>query len=394
MDRAGLRPSVRTSALAVIGAAALFTSVSACGTTAATDGTGQAAPAATTSSSYFSPVDEYLNPSASAAPVSDEEYAAKEKQLQELVAACMTDEGFEYVPFVYPVQSVDNDLYKDAGTRGWAEKYGYGISTTDQLIGPDTQVVDPNQAIAEAMGDSEREAYYVALHGDQGAYAMPLPEPIPEPAETPAASSVETTSDPSQTSEATATSVPEPSEIAEPTMPPLEEQGCYGKAQLEVYGDTMSDPAGDGAEFQGMWDDYNKVWEGIEKDPRVTAAVTQWVDCMTGAGYPGFSAVWDANQQVNDDWAELNGYETMMYSDGDAASAASSAPPTPTSPPAAEAAAFRAEEIKIALADFDCQEASNHRAVSEQVRIELETAFVESHRAELEQYRDAINGGG
>ena len=55
--------------------------------------------------------------------------------------------------------------------------------------------------------------------------------------------------------------------------PPLEEQGCYGQAQLAVYGE---DPAND-PEIQERMNEY---WEGQLDDPRIDAANEVWAECM------------------------------------------------------------------------------------------------------------------
>jgi len=66
----------------------------------------------------------------------------------------------------------------------------------------------------------------------------------------------------------------------------------------------------------------------------------------------------------------------------------------PTTPAADEVTKFRSEEIALALADYDCRVKVGYDAALDNVRIEAETQFVEEHRAELEQYRDEMNGGG
>lgn len=386
---------------------------------------------AAATSSYYSPLEEFLNPSAGSQPSTDEEYAAKEKQVQELVAPCMADEGFEYEPFVYPVNSgIDNSPYSadNYGTREWVEKYGYGISTMNDAatVTSSSEVIDPNSAIVEAMSDSERDAYYVALYGGGGGMAIDMSTAagaeisIPESdtaatdaagtdaASTDAASTdVQTTeavpvtedaasasADPEST-DLEATSVPEASVDPEMSMPPLEDQGCWGKAQAEVYGD-MNTGGGDQSQFQDMWDDMNNVYSQVESDSKVTAAVADWSGCMAGAGYPDLKAIYDANQQANDKWSELNGWPTSDGSGGAviATSSAATSGGVPAGPPADQVATFREYELKIALADFDCKESSNYDTVSNEVRIGLEKQFVEDHRAELEQYRDTINGGG
>ena len=149
-----------------------------------------------------------------------------------------------------------------------------------------------------------------------------------------------------------------------------------------------------------MWDAFNKVYENINQDPRIAAAVQQWIGCMSDASYTGFTEMQDANTMVYDKWAELNGWPTQSemegMKDGGGMIAATSVAgtETPTSPPADKVAEFRTYEIAVALADFDCKQTAGYDGLYDQIRIELEKKFVEEHQDELQRYRDSMNGGG
>lgn len=370
--------------------------VAGCGaadeSTSSADGGGAA-----TSSSYFSPLQEYLSPSSTGAGA-DEANQAKEKKVQEIAAACMADQGFDYVPFVYPMSTTMVLDDTDYSSRAWAEKYGYGISTVDAFGTSSTaeSVNDPNQAIVDAMSEGEREAYYQALYGGGMMVDSASAETAPEAVSTDSAApetSAEATTETAETVESTdgaEVSVPEPSVDAGASMVSMADQGCMGQASAEVYGDPTGDEQ---AQFQPMWDAYNTMYSAIETDGRVTAAKDAWIACMADAGHPGYTDVWGASQEANDKWGELNGWNTAES--GGAVAATSSASATSSAGPAPDrVAAFKEYEIALALVDFDCKATSDYAKVSDTVRIELEELFLEQHRAELEQYRDVVNGGG
>lgn len=372
--------------------------VAGCGaadeSTSSADGGGAA-----TSSSYFSPLQEYLSPSSTGAGA-DEANQAKEKKAQEIAAACMADQGFDYVPFVYPMSSTMVLDDTDYSSRAWAEKYGYGISTVDAFGTSSTaeSVNDPNQAIVDAMSEGEREAYYQALYGggmmvaSSSAEAEAMPEAASTDSTAPETSAEAAAStDAVESTDDVAVSIPEQSVEAGASMVSMADQGCMGQAQAEVYGDPTS---GDQTQFQPMWDAYNAMYSEIETDARVTAAKDAWIGCMADAGHPGYTDVWGANQEANDKWGELNGWNMSEAGGGVATTSSSVAATSSTGPAPDKVAAFKDYEIALALVDFDCKASSDYATVSDTVRIELEQKFLEEHRAELEQYRDVVNGGG
>ena len=99
------------------------------------------------------------------------------------ISTCMAKEGFEYVAYVPPSTTAFNfrdEVGVDPGTREWAERYGFGLTTFafpqsrvgDGLVGYDDRSVlesfrsNPNDAIVQALSDAEFDKYSQALHGD------------------------------------------------------------------------------------------------------------------------------------------------------------------------------------------------------------------------------------
>ncbi len=117
---------------------------------------------------------------------SQAEFEDQAREVEQKVAACMAEEGFEYTP-------VDQSQFTETATNGeelpyfsdeWVAKYGFGITTqrfsqsmlNDELVGYDDSMVvsteseaieDPNSEYLESLSPAEQEAYYAALYGDQ-----------------------------------------------------------------------------------------------------------------------------------------------------------------------------------------------------------------------------------
>lgn len=186
--------------------------------------------------------------------LSPAEQRAKQLEQEEAVAQCMRDEGWEYTPVDYTAQFNDQ-AFEDPSEEGYGEKYGYGFVrnyeiyewpyldedgnySSDGGFGGDFE--DPNQDYVMALTPEESEQYYAALSGDPSQY-----EPEIDPVT---------------------------GEEVYP-MPSLEEQGCYGKAQLEVYGDQ---PFND----QDFNDRFSALMEDMQNDPRLEDAEIAWSDCV------------------------------------------------------------------------------------------------------------------
>ncbi len=215
-----------------------------------------------------SPIAEFLgydtaqlnDPQASQAKFNEDERAR-----QELIAACMKEQGFDYIP-VDPSQysAFSSAGAEEYGSDEWVAKYGFGITTQrwpqssvgPNLIGYDdaamneqSTVTDPNQAVVEKMSPEEQPAYYAALYGDQASMAGD-----------------ETVSE----EEATATTA-----VAADLSGEL--SGCQGKAYAES-GDQSN------AFYQEFSDELDAMYQRAQNDPRIVEVEKKVSDCVAGKG--------------------------------------------------------------------------------------------------------------
>lgn len=286
----------------------------------------------------------------------DEGSNAKQMQVEEAIAQCMADQGFEYVPVDYAamggVSSAARDEDSDElawGTLEFAKKWGYGITTnpyedsteTAAPIDEGSSYEDPNQPIVEAMSETEQAAYYAALYGESQEVVDPE---------------------------------------AEPVEPSWEEMGCSGAAQHEIYGDAAF--GSDADPFAELMEEMNRMWESIGTDDRVLANEAEWATCMADAGYPNLAKVADAEQGFyakvdpiwNDAYSDLGPDATQEDYDAVEASIQD------------ELAALSEEEIDTAVADYTCREEVGYDDVYSEVNLDLQQQFYDAHKTELEEW--------
>jgi hypothetical protein len=106
-------------------------------------------------------------------PAEQEAYwRQQEIQAQEYTARCMAEQGFEYIPYSPQFEDSFVDWEATEGERRAEQGFGmaYWVLFEEEAVeqyeeewSPED---DPNWAITEAMSESEREAYYYALHGE------------------------------------------------------------------------------------------------------------------------------------------------------------------------------------------------------------------------------------
>lgn len=258
----------------------------------------------------------------------------KQMQVEEQMAACMGDLGFEYTPVDYSTNpaaslgTVDDEIPWD--TLEFAEQWGYGIATgpgMDAMEDAEEQGwVDPNTALVEAMSATEQQAYYEALYGRLATEDL-----------------------------ASGTDVE--AEIS------WEEMGCSGKAQHEVFGDAFSaqDPYAD------LMDEMQRVEESIATDDRVVATVAAWASCMAGAGHADVSEIGDGEELIN---AKV---EPVLAAD-EAWEAVE-----------VKLADIAEEEIDLAVDDYTCRDESGYTDAYNEVDLELQQEFYDANKAELEE---------
>lgn len=328
-----MRYSTRT--IVTTGALALALGLAGCGGGGGETPSGEETP--------LGPLDEYFEQIYGSW---DEDTAnAQQMQVEEVVAECMAEEGFEYIPVDYSSMGggySPDELDVEWGTLEFAEQYGYGATTNpwgDEAAepAPEEEWVDPNQDYVMAMSETEQQAYYAALYGNQ--------------------EYVE----------------------GEETEYDWTTAGCQGRAQHEVYevGSGMDEDS-----FTALQEEMSAMWETIATDPRVTGLDAEWASCMADAGYDGLAAVGDAENQF---YEQVNAVYEDAYENTDDS----------TDYEALDAevqeqlSALTDEEIATAVADFTCREEVRYTEIQQEVNIEYQEEFVAAHKAELDAWAAA-----
>lgn len=337
------------------------------------------------------------DPDASAA-----QFARLNMRQQDLVAACMRNQGFEYVPAVPPIDAQDFVFDEEE----YAREQGFGISI--EWRGGDSileQWVNPNQAIEEGLSASERNAYQEALYGTPtGLEFGSIPSSGFESGDDDSASAEEF-----ESAEELEYTVVEPGsdssdlESAEVESEPEESfwgGGCTGEASQEVYGKVDEVYS----ELEPM---FTELQERVESDPRVVEASREWTTCMADRGYD-FQTVeelWDRGlDEIRTRHNELVGrsdpFEGWTEEEIEAF--------WETSSPEAlddffeqhesgarqdvdqEAlAALQQEEKDLAVANYECGE--KEREITQEISQELESQFISENREALERARASLD---
>lgn len=257
-------------------------------------------------------------------------------EIEDLVAACMAAEGFEYIPHAVSTRmmasSSDEDLV-DHNTEEWVAENGYGMTMepTEEPVDEDGSPVrvDPNADYVASLSEGEAAAYRTALTGLQDSTQVVASE----------------------------------------------DSGCQGAAHIEVIGDMQSvysDP--NSVELYAAMDE---LYVAADAHPRTVEATVRWADCMADAGYPDFTTPHDAMIAVSDAFAALHTWTGGVDEED-------------TGPSSAATAEYRKLEIAIAVADFGCKQKADWDKIALEVRIELEETFVKDNKAAIDEYVAAL----
>ena len=288
---------------------------------------------ASNSADKLDPADSPLNEYLSVVYGSDRDqdfYDKQQMEVEELVAVCMADEGFEYIP-VDQSQGVviSTEDPEDTNTEEWVATHGYGMSQTPEEIAEmdegTEEFVDPNQPYLETLSESEATAYYEVLYGVQ----------------------------------------PSEDELNEDGSYDYnwETAGCQGAAQHEVQGENVYDQE----EHKALFDDIDALYTDMQTSPEMKELDAEWASCMADAGYTDYKAKQEAIQDVID--------KSNAMWEGDNAE---------TGPTEEQQAEQREYEIEIALADFKCADAMDYIDKSTAIQFELEEQFIEDNKSELD----------
>ena len=173
----------------------------------------------------------------------------------------MAQEGFEYIPAIHPISSSGFAFDQEE----YAREQGFGITTwygqEDPFVFEEGDWVDPNEAIVEALSDSEREAYYEVLYGRFDEVVSGEVDP----------------------------------ETGEPL--PIEDpfgRGCQGEAFEQVYGARNE-------VWEQLGPEFEEMTQRVFADPRFQEADKVWAACMADRGYP-YNSVEQMYGEVHEDF--------------------------------------------------------------------------------------------
>jgi hypothetical protein len=267
------------------------------------------------------------------------EQRAKDLEMQDVIAECMRGEGWEYTPVDWNAQNSFSDEWEEQmeDPLAYGEKYGYGVVRQYELGNdvPDTGgMEDPNWDYVQTLSEDESEQYYASLYGQS----------------------------------------PEITDPEEFVPPPLEEQGCQGKAQLEVFGDSPWNNPDISAALEEMYQD-------MADDPRIADANEAWAACMAEIDesyeWANPDEIWGyLYERLN----ELQGIDNGTFEDVSADGGVTSdtiaipidgGPQQPQEIDPADLEDLRSEELAIYADDQSCQDTADLLQIRRDVEQDL-----------------------
>jgi hypothetical protein len=240
--------------------------------------------------------------------LTDEEFVSHVEQSQSLIATCMAEAGFEYIPA--PVETVElaQANVRKRGTyevkKAYKMRWGYDVSTRVENKVKGIELGPQNLAYIAGLSEADRVAYERTLYGEDpnATFAFSFDE-----------------EDFSGTG------------------------GCTRKAVEQVF--TRE-------QLTAKYVNPKDVL--IEGDPRVVQANADWVTCMQAAGYNGYLE----QDEIIDELEER--YEQITEGED---------PRTLTGSRATALQELQADEIALSLADLDCEQPLDDAV--EEVEIEV-----------------------
>ena len=262
----------------------------------------------------------------------------QQNQIEELIAACMAKEGFDYIARIENeevVQPESEEHSWEPEDRTWASRYGYGLLDYPGRLPPkqDPDVRDEDEG--PPMSESEEQAYQEALFG------------------------------------------PERTEDEEYDW---RNHGCRGAAEHEVIGYQADLDAENQPIIQAIQEFY--FGDELRSDPAFASLDAEWARCMADHDYPGFRAQYEARQSIEE---LLNGYYPADE-DSDTRDPRLKDPAFATldDPAYAEIAE---QEVAIAVVDLDCRDRTDYNDRHLRIQFDLERQFIEDHQEELDALR-------
>jgi len=225
--------------------------------------------------------------------LTEEEYASHIESVQALIATCMAEAGFEYVPAdVQTVALAQSAVRTEPGMdrEDYKKQWGYGVSTRFDNRVKEIELGPQNLRIFEDLPEADQVAYERTLYGEDpdATFAFTFDE-----------------------EDLSATG------------------GCTRKAVEQVFTPEQ---------LKETYISPKDIL--IEADPRIVEADANWVACMQDAGYDGYLD----QDEIIGEFEER--FDALTEGED---------PTTLTGARAEELKQMQAEEIAISLADLQCQ---------------------------------------
>jgi hypothetical protein len=224
--------------------------------------------------------------------LNEEQFAEHVEKTQKLIAQCMADAGFEYVPVdVKTIEAAQARVRQDPGytRRSYKEKWGLAVTTRFDYPVRDTGL-GPNLETWQSLPASDREAYSRTLWGDDPRYDFVFAFDEEDFSGT---------------------------------------GGCTREAVSKVFTP---------AQLKGTYVNPKDVL--VENDPRIIEAEDKWTECMRDAGYD----YEDDQDEIIEEYEER--LDELLQGDE---------PATLSGPRKAALHKLQREEIAVSLVDLDCQ---------------------------------------
>ncbi|GGC54654.1 hypothetical protein IEU95_09280 [Hoyosella rhizosphaerae] len=276
----------------------------------------------------------------------------QQQAIENAIAECMSQEGFEYIPNAQDYTEMMPPELQDAfslDTAAFVDKYGYGFTTLDVDFDMDEAMAqDPNTAIVDSLSESETEAYYEALFG-------PMDMPDPAMLDDPAAS-----------------------DAADEAF----KESCHGRALSSEFGDMEA--------FDELGSEMWNLNERILTRPEIVEAQREWASCMADAGFPEYSQLNDPSDDVQQRFQAASGMPDIESFDVESFDPeAFDAQMSGSEPDEAELQELKEFEIDVARADLNCY--TEH--VQDDFRaaqLEVEEEFIAANSEQLDQLREQL----
>lgn len=253
---------------------------------------------------------------------------AQALHVEDLVAACMKREGFEYTPELGNGSRYSTENALQVQDEAWVSQNGYGIVAAAPASGGEPEL-SPNEERLQSLTEAEVAAYVEQLYGTDF-------------------------SDPD----------------AEQAALHGEASGCWGSARAEAA--IESELVSDRPQYASLIERLNEMYIGLRDDPMVQAAELDWAECMADAGYADFSARSESYRSISDELALLIEPNPAAETDEE-----------PTSESAV--AELKQREVEIALSDLDCMRETDYTERTNDVSSALEAQFVNDNKVELDE---------